>query len=117
VITSEAVPVDRRKFRILQGRFSRFRNQLIYQTADGKLFYGVYDRPSFPPTPQDTYHTVRQGEDTRLDLISYKYYQTPELWWVIAVSNDILDPLGDLAVGDVIRVPSRNLVFSQVFSV
>lgn len=53
----------------------------------------------------DYYHTVLSGEEDRLDLISYRYYNTPLLWWVIAEASELFNPL-DVPVGTVLRVPS-----------
>lgn len=36
-----------------------------------------------------TIHKVTAPEVERLDIISYKYYKTPELWWLIAEVNNI----------------------------
>lgn len=36
---------------------------------------------------------VRENEIYRLDNISYEYYDTPELLWVIMAVNNITDPL------------------------
>lgn len=36
-----------------------------------------------------TIHTVKHGD--RLDKLSFKYYNTPTYWWVIAKANDIVD--------------------------
>ena len=50
---------------------------------------------------------VTEGVRSRLDLLSDQAYQTPELWWVIAEVNNLVDPLGPLAVGSRLRIPSR----------
>jgi nucleoid-associated protein YgaU len=40
----------------------------------------------------------------RLDEISYRYYQRPDLWRAIAAVNDISDPL-HVPAGTVLRIP------------
>ena len=38
-----------------------------------------------------TNYEVKESE-LRWDILSNKFYGTPELWWVIALFNDITDP-------------------------
>lgn len=44
------------------------------------------------------------GAGDRLDLLAYRYYGDEEYWWVIALSNRILDPFS-LVVGTKLRIP------------
>lgn len=57
---------------------------------------------------QDAYlqtkHIVKENEIGRLDMISYKYYKTPELFWLIAEVNYI-DPF-ELYEGQELLIPS-----------
>ena len=41
----------------------------------------------------------------RLDLLAYEIYESPMLWWVIALANDIVDPFDDALVGSLIYIP------------
>lgn len=52
----------------------------------------------------DVYHEVQREEENRLDIISNKYFGTPEYYWLIALANDIVDPFV-VRVGDVLRIP------------
>ena len=61
----------------------------------------------------DTLFRVPQSAEGRLDLISQKYYGTPELWWVVALVNNIRDPLVGAEVGQTIRVPTRNRLAAE----
>jgi hypothetical protein len=54
-------------------------------------------------------HRVREGEVNRLDLISWKYYGTPELFWVIMAVNDIVNPF-DVAEGTVLRIIPKSFI-------
>ena len=47
----------------------------------------------------DIYHEVQNEEENRLDIISNKYYNTPDYYWVIAMANDLVDPF-IIKVGD-----------------
>ena len=48
-------------------------------------------------------HTFSEGE--RLDLLAYRYYQTPSFWWVIAEYNPEITDFTKIPSGTVIRIP------------
>ena len=48
-------------------------------------------------------HEITQNDD--LPYISYLFYDNPEYWWVVALANDIINPLS-LNQGDVLKIPS-----------
>ena len=50
------------------------------------------------------YDLYEVENDDWWDNISYKFYETPNLWWVIALMNDVLNPFEELNVGDTIKV-------------
>jgi len=50
----------------------------------------------------DSYHLV-EAQDTLEDLAN-KYYKDPKLWYVLAVSNIIINPF-DLEVGSQLIIP------------
>jgi len=56
----------------------------------------------------DTYTTfiVPQFTIGRIDLISYIHYDTVDLWWLIAQVNDVIDPITELYMGRVLRIPA-----------
>lgn len=83
---------------------SRLVDLVIYE-YDGKLFYETYDRPSVETNSfNDQIHVVQMGEEKNLPLISFLYYGTVELWWLIAEANDIGDPF-DVHAGDTLVIP------------
>lgn len=57
-----------------------------------------------------TTHTIVEGET--LESISYTYYDTPLLWWVILDSNKdrISDYFEALKPGTVLNIPDKNTV-------
>lgn len=86
--------------------FSRFAAQDVY--LDGKrLTWGTWNPPVIPSAPTDVYVTVEQPFEARLDLYSHRFYQTPELWWVLAEANAIFFPFEELEVGTVLRIPAK----------
>ena len=54
------------------------------------------------------YYVVKQG-DTWTN-ISYKFYNTYKLWWLICKFNDVTNPFIALNNGLVIKIPNQKLV-------
>ena len=48
----------------------------------------------------------------RWDTISYKIYDTPHLWWLVANYNGVIDPFTELVVGEKIKIIKPELVSS-----
>ena len=93
---------------------SRFRSTDLYQDSEtGVFFWGNWGISNISPHKTDTYHEVTAGEENRLDLISYAEYSTPKLWWVIALANNITNPL-NIKPGIRLRVPSLSRVFTEI---
>lgn len=66
----------------------------------------VYSIPYFTSIEQeqgDVYESVTNN--VRIDLIANKYYNDPKLWWIIAMVNNISNPLS-IEYGTVLRIPS-----------
>ena len=86
--------------------FMRF----IQYNSNGKpdsIFWSFAGYPKFEPQQDDTFYEIKEGD--RPDLISYEYYKTTDLYWVILLANDI-SYWGDVSVGQTIRIPSYNYV-------
>ncbi len=83
-----------------------------------RFYWGVWEPIDFPPSEDDSVHVVTSADIGRLDLIAYKFYGTPNLWWVIAHVNDIRNPLantreeGGMEVGKPLRIPRKANVLS-----
>lgn len=71
-------------------------------------YWELFIPPEIPSSDSDTVHVVGAGE--RIDNISYKYYGTPLLWWVIAERNNIDLPLADLRQGLELTIPARSII-------
>lgn len=59
-----------------------------------------------PESSSDTYYTVSDVEAGRLDIISLINYDNHRHWWIIALANNIIDPLEEIVQGKVLRIPS-----------
>ena len=87
-------------------RSDRYRScNIITDTETGESLLSTRDIIEIPKRASDLYHTVLLNEVGRLDMIAYKYYNNPLLWWVIAQANDIYDPFTDMHLGMALRIP------------
>jgi len=50
--------------------------------------------------------------DDWLDDISYRFYSTPFLWWVVALFNGITNPYEELEEGNVLRILKYNNIYT-----
>lgn len=72
---------------------------------DNNIYTETFNQTFVDESPYDKYHEVLQGEENRLDIISNKYYGTPDYWWVIALANNFVDPF-IVNAGDIVRIPN-----------
>lgn len=63
----------------------------------------VFYETSFMGTFNYTDHTVIYGD--RLDLLSYKYYSRPDLWWFILDHNPEIEDPANIPAGTILRIP------------
>lgn len=57
------------------------------------------------------YYLLHEVDDTDwLDLISEMYYDTPSLWWIICISNNIINPFEGVVPGDLLKIIRRNFI-------
>ncbi len=54
-------------------------------------------------------HIVKEKEVNRLDLISWEYYRTPELFWVIMAVNNIVNPF-NIEEGTILRIIPKSYI-------
>ena len=79
---------------------------------------GRWSEPQFlrSADESDMYaYQVNNTKEGRPDLIAEELYDAPELSWVLISFNQIRQPLNWPAAGQVIKYPSRSLVFSELF--
>lgn len=77
-------------------RYSLFRN-------DGEIKIVPFGK--IPPKSSDYFETYKKNE-TRLDLISYKYYQDANYGWLIMQANPEYGSMeNEIPDGSVLRIP------------
>lgn len=95
-------------------RLSRYASGLIATNRNNKPFL-VLRRPlQLSPGEDDIIIEITQEYVKRPDLISTKVYGTPDLWWVIYEFNGIMNPLFDLKIGQILRIPNLNRVLDVI---
>lgn len=58
------------------------------------------------------YELYEVDNDDWLDNISYKFYNTPQLWWVICIVNNITNPFEELYPGKVLRILKNSYIYN-----
>ena len=91
--------------------YSMFATTPVYDVGDDVAF-GLM-RDVIVPDASDDLFTIPPGAETRLDSISYKFYGTPALWWVIARVNNLEDALVGFELNQTIRVPTKARLASE----
>lgn len=78
-----------------------------------KSYYNLYKTINFVNyadvdiTKFDLYEVKEKDTWT---AISYKYYNTIKLWWLICKFNNIKNPFTDLKIGNIIVIPKQQIV-------
>lgn len=77
---------------------------------EGDEYIESYEDLVFPKRNDDKFYEVESKYENRLDLISYKFYGTPLLYWVIAEASELVDPQ-IVPVGTLLRIPNRQSLY------
>lgn len=86
--------------------FSRYAyTRKIYSSSDELEYHESQNLVVIPNSDDDIYITIDSSLVNRLDKLSLEYYNNPTHWWLIALANDIINPLDELPYGKVIRIP------------
>ena len=86
--------------------FSMFLATRAY-VINGMPVWGLM-RPKVFPDSTDQVFTMTDAGQRRFDLVSTVFYQTPEMWNVIAEVNNIHDPLTGVSEGSTLRIPLKS---------
>lgn len=85
-------------------KLSRYNGLSAVIDEAGNNYLTSCSRKSIKESTKDKLYTVDPECENRLDAVSYKFYNTPHLWWAIAMMNHIKNPMR-LEVGIVLRIP------------
>lgn len=85
---------------------SRYRYATNLTTSDTKRKYlGSVIYPRIKASNDDMY-IVSEGGD-RLDILASKYYNDQNLWWIIAIANNLNDASYSIENGIQLRIPTN----------
>lgn len=100
-------PLDKndmaRMFNVVQ------RGQNSYFNISRTLSFKNVD--NIPPKYYNNYMVTQKDSWTN---ISFKFYRTHKLWWIICKFNNVSDPFNFLEPGKVIKIPKEELVNSII---
>lgn len=95
-------------------RNTRYTNGLSSKNRAGVDFLLLRKPLNLSSDPGDTFVAVKQEDILRPDLISYKAYGQPDLWWAIFEYNNIQDPMFELRENQIIKIPDINRVLQAI---
>ena len=84
---------------------SRYENNEVKTTNDGRRVYRSKIYPNIPLRDDDIYVATETGD--RLDTLAYQYYQDSSLWWIIAAANNIHNAPFGVEDGTILRIPQN----------
>ena len=85
---------------------SRYKDlRTIKNKDDNRLIHETMFKYKIVESDGDIIYTITDKTKNRLDVIASMYYRNPQYWWIIAIANDIIDPLTELKIGTTIRIP------------
>ena len=91
--------------RIELPQFSMFAQTPVYNVGNDIVFGLMKD--VVVPDATDTLYIVDSTGVNRFDLISYRFYGTPMLWWVLSRVNNMVDPLIGPSLKQHLRIPTK----------
>lgn len=89
-------------------RLSRYTAGGVTEVSNGRLEWWSPNR--ITADSSDTTFTVTRLFEGKLNAISYASYGDTRYWWVIAMVNNITDPLNEVVVDAVLRIPTKERV-------
>lgn len=83
----------------------------VFTDEDGRYYYNLLQTIAFPHDLPDGYfetYDIIYGDTW--PFISYKAYNTPNVWWIILLANKISNPITSLVPGTRIKIPKLQIV-------
>lgn len=82
----------------------------VHQDGDF-FFYNILKTVNFPKNMNDSYyfnHKIKTH--TPYTTLSYKFYNTIKLWWLIAIANNINNPVQFIKPGSTLKIIKPDVV-------
>lgn len=115
-----AVKKSSRRFRNISGNILSVGSRLnlfniLYETRNNVYFLNIFrnfdinDRIKENNVYFDIYYAE---EEDWWDNISYKYYDTEKLWWLVCEMNNIVNPFEELEAGQQIKILKEGYLYN-----
>lgn len=89
----------------------RYKNlRTIQDDITKNIHHESWNQVGIVKSREDTYYTVTNADENRLDIIANRFYGTPRFWWIIALANYIMDPFY-IPVGTTLRIPPKQSLY------
>lgn len=83
----------------------RYSNTPVTNRYDGKRVYLTTSYPTIQPSDTDV--IIVSNETDYLDMLAYKYYGDPTLWFIIALANNLGKGKMSVPPGLNLRIPTN----------
>lgn len=84
---------------------SRYRNNELKKTIDGRTVLQSKIYPNIPASDDDIFVATETGD--RLDTLAHQFYNNSTLWWIIACANNIHNASIGFKEGTILRIPQN----------
>jgi hypothetical protein len=87
---------------------------LLKDTSDNTYLHNIFRNYIINETTQtnSVYFLTHEVEEVDFpDTIAVKYYENPNLWWVICLFNNIINPFEELTSGDNLKILRPNYLY------
>ena len=107
-----AIKKSGRRYRKITGKRLSLSSRLnvyniLFETADNSYFLNIFRNFTVLDNIKENnvYFDLYEAEDDDWwDNISYQYYDTERLWWLVCEMNNIVNPYEELVSGQEIKV-------------
>jgi hypothetical protein len=93
---------------------SRYSRAIVTTNRDNKPFILLRRPLELEPDQGDTFFEVTQEVLQRPDLIAQTFYGSVDYWWAIYEFNGVRDPLFQLKLGQVLRIPDLGRLLQAI---
>lgn len=89
----------------------------ILQDEDGNYLLNIWKSYSIPDDIKNNEdYTFEHDVDNNdwWDSIAYDYYENENLWWVVALTNDVVNPFEELTPGETIDILDDRFLYQVI---
>ena len=88
---------------------------ILFETRDNTYFLNLFRNFAVRDNVKENnvyFNIYIAEEEDWWDNISYKYYDTERLWWLVCEMNDIVNPYEDMVAGQQIKVLKEGYLYN-----